>query len=127
MLDIQYRMHPTISQFPSLEFYDRALRDGTVDAEGNVAPGLVPPQSLIFPELQSAVNVNTDLESMGTGEGQHHRPSVVFLDHVGSESMKDRSRVNWNEAHIVCSLIEDLLLRNPVRIPSYLHSHCTTH
>jgi superfamily I DNA and/or RNA helicase len=120
MLDIQYRMHPTISQFPSHEFYDQALRDGTVDARGNVIPGLVPPESIVYPELACATgarsalaNVGTDLSTMGTSDPDK-RPSVVFLDHVGSESLKDRSRVNWNEAYIVCSLVEDLLLRNPV-------------
>ena len=55
-----------------------------------------------------------DVIQLNEGDAIHHRPSVVFLDHVGSESKKDRSRVNWNEAHIVCSLVEDLLLRNPV-------------
>lgn len=96
MLDIQYRMHPTISHFPSLEFYNMSLQDGTVDAAGNVSPDLDPP-------LSSHLEVDTL-----TGR----RPSVVFLDHGGSEMAKDRSRVNWNEAHIVCSIIEDLLLRN---------------
>ncbi|KAL4077685.1 P-loop containing nucleoside triphosphate hydrolase protein [Scleroderma citrinum] len=96
MLDMQYRMHPTISRFPSLEFYNMSLHDGTVDAAGNVSPNLYPPMS-------------SHLEAdMLTG----HRPPVVFLDHGGSETTKDRSRVNWNEAHIVCSIIEDLLLRN---------------
>ena len=99
MLDVQYRMHPTISRFPSGEFYDNMLRDGTVDAQGNVSSRLLPPESTVFPPLL---------------EGPL-RPSVVFLDHVGAESMKDRSRVNWNEAHIVCSLVEDLLLNNEVR------------
>ncbi|KAI6118101.1 P-loop containing nucleoside triphosphate hydrolase protein [Pisolithus sp. B1] len=96
MLDVQYRMHPTISHFPSLEFYNMSLQDGTVDAAGNVSPDLYPP-------LSSHLEVDTL-----TGR----RPSVVFLDHGGSEAAKDRSRVNWNEAHIVCSVIEDLLLRN---------------
>lgn len=96
MLDVQYRMHPTISHFPSLEFYNMSLQDGTVDAAGNVSPDLHPP-------LSSHLEVDT---STGC------RPSVVFLDHGGSEMAKDRSRVNWNEAHIVCSVIEDLLLRN---------------
>ena len=106
MLDVQYRMHPAISRFPATEFYDTALRDGTVDAAGNVAPGLAPPQSILFPELAR----------MGSSdaEGAERRPSVVFIDHLGSESVKDRSRVNWAEARIVCSLVEDLLLRNPV-------------
>ena len=103
MLDVQYRMHPAISRFPAAEFYGAALRDGTVDAAGNVAPGFVPPQSVLFHELP-----RTD---EWTAE---RRPPVIFLDHLGRESVKDRSRVNWPEARIVCSLIEDLLLRNPV-------------
>ena len=28
-----------------------------------------------------------------------HRPPAVFLDHGGLETAKDRSQVNWNEAH----------------------------
>lgn len=112
MLDVQYRMHPTISRFPSHEFYDRELRDGTVDETGRVVPGLIPPESRVYPELVSAsptFGLDTDLRQLGA-DG---RPSVVFLDHVGNESVKDRSRVNWTEGHIVCSLVEDLLLRNP--------------
>ena len=99
MLDVQYRMHPTISRFPSGEFYNNTLKDGTVDANGNIPSRLYPPESVAFPPITSATN----------------RPSVVFLDHIGAESMKDRSRVNWNEAAIVCSLVEDLLLNNEVR------------
>lgn len=106
MLDIQYRMHPSISRFPSAEFYNRTVRDGTVDAQGYISSHLLPPQSAIFPELTELIRSH-DL---------NHKPSIVFLDHVGTESKKDRSRVNWNEAHIVCSVVEDLLLRNPVRL-----------
>jgi len=98
MLDIQYRMHPDISRFPSAEFYDYSLFDGTVDSVGNVAPFLEPP-------------ISTHLRAnLATGS----RPSLIFLDHAGSESVKDRSRVNWNEAYIVCSIVEDLLLHNEV-------------
>jgi len=96
MLDMQYRMHPDISSFPSAEFYNFCLQDGTVDGEGNISSLLMPPKS-------SHLEINPV-----TG----NRPSVIFLNHGGSESMKDRSRVNWNEAHIVCSVVEDLLLHN---------------
>ena len=98
MLDIQYRMHPDISRFPSAEFYNFSLSDGTVDSVGNVASFLDPP-------ISSHLTANP-----ATG----NRPSLIFLDHAGSESIKDRSRVNWNEAHIVCSIVEDLLLHNKV-------------
>ncbi|KAF8331588.1 P-loop containing nucleoside triphosphate hydrolase protein [Amanita rubescens] len=96
MLDIQYRMHPGISRFPATEFYNLSLIDGTIDAFGNVHPHLYPPNS-------------QHLRENGTG----HRPPVIFLDHAGIESFKDRSRVNYNEAHIVVSIVEDLLLNNP--------------
>ncbi|KAF9785941.1 P-loop containing nucleoside triphosphate hydrolase protein [Thelephora terrestris] len=96
MLNIQYRMHPDISRFPSAEFYNFSLSDGTVDSAGNVVSFLDPP-------ISSHLTANP-----ATG----NRPSLIFLDHAGSESAKDRSRVNWNEAHIVCSVVEDLLLHN---------------
>jgi len=94
MLNTQYRMHPDIAQFPSAEFYDLALLNGTVDSGGNVVSGLEPPRS-------SHLNFKT-------------RPSVIFVDHGGNESMKGRSRVNVTEAHLVASLVEDLLLVNKV-------------
>lgn len=104
MLDIQYRMHPDISRFPSAEFYNLSLSDGTIDSTGNVVPFLDPPISSHFT----------------TNPATGNRPSLIFLDHAGSESIKDRSRVNWNEAHIVCSIVEDLLLHNEVCIPHIL-------
>lgn len=100
MLDIQYRMHPDISHFPAMEFYDLALLDGTVDSVGNALPGLEPPSSM---HLQHDAVKN-------------RRPSVIFLDHTGNESFKGRSRVNITEAHIVASVVEDLLLNNPVKL-----------
>lgn len=98
MLDTQYRMHPGISRFPSTEFYNLSLIDGTIDAFGNVYPHLYPPNSQHLRENETG-----------------HRLPVIFLDHAGVESFKDRSRVNHNEGHIVISVVEDLLLNNPVR------------
>jgi len=100
MLDIQYRMHPAISQFPSSEFYNFSLQDGTIDSFGKISSRLQPPTS-----RHLLLNAET-----GTP------PSIVFLDHAGSESTKDRSRVNHDEAHILCSIVEDLLLNNEVRM-----------
>ncbi|TFK48338.1 P-loop containing nucleoside triphosphate hydrolase protein [Heliocybe sulcata] len=93
MLDVQYRMHPAISRFPSLEFYQFSVRDGTKKSDGTVDPHLLPPRSRYHP---------------ATGD----RPSVIFLDHAGSEQAKDRSRINLLECQIVCDLVEDLLLLN---------------
>ncbi|KLO16533.1 P-loop containing nucleoside triphosphate hydrolase protein [Schizopora paradoxa] len=97
MLDTQYRMHPGISRFPSSEFYNLSLLDGTVNKAGQVTPNLLPPVSSHLPA------------NMETG----HRPSVIFIDHQGPEAVKSRSRVNWTEGYIACSVIEDLLLNNP--------------
>ena len=98
MLNVQYRMHPALSKFPSLEFYNEALRDGTVDSLGNISSKLTPP-------YLNLLEVNSK-----TGK----RPSLAFLDHAGPESMQDRSRVNRDEANIVCSIVGDLLLNNDV-------------
>lgn len=77
-----------------------------MDKDGNVVVGLEPPMSLTH-LLQDGVR---------NGEGEpRSRPSVIFLDHFGYETMSGRSRVNQNEAQIVVSLVEDLLLQNPVR------------
>ncbi|KAJ3491205.1 hypothetical protein NLJ89_g11364 [Agrocybe chaxingu] len=95
MLDIQYRMHPTISKFPAREFYGLALQDGTVDVFGKPLPSLEPPTSKHLKRR------------MG-----REKPSVIFLDHTGNESFKGRSRVNITEGHIVASIVEDLLLVN---------------
>ncbi|KAI0030729.1 AAA domain-containing protein [Vararia minispora EC-137] len=96
MLDVQYRMHPSIAHFPSQEFYGMALRDGMVDALGNVPDYLLPPKS----------------EHLLVDTASGHRPSVVFLDHSGPESISGRSRINMTDATIVCSVIEDILALN---------------
>jgi superfamily I DNA and/or RNA helicase len=117
MLDIQYRMHPAISRFPSSEFYNFTLQDGSACAT------LLPPYSALLNELATDPQPDAALDEDGniitatdaiTLPTVRPCPSVVFLDHAGSESTKDRSRVNWNEAYIVCSVIEDLLLNNEV-------------
>ena len=107
MLDIQYRMHPTISKFPATEFYDMMLLDGTVQNTGTVMPGLAPPSSShLVPHPETG-----------------HRPSLIFIDHQGPEAMMRRSRVNWTEGYIICNIVEDLLFQNPVRLlPSFLSS-----
>lgn len=94
-------MHPTISAFPNKEFYEGAIQDGTIDKEtGSPLAKLSPPAS---------AHLGLPSKTIATV------PSVVFLDHSGAESRKDKSRVNHGEAEIVCAIVEDLLARNPVR------------
>lgn len=99
MLDTQYRMHPAISRFPAEEFYNNKLQDGIVDLNGHVRSELRPPASMY-------------LKPKTIGDQEPFLPSLVFLDHDGSESKWERSTLNWDEAHIVCSIVEDLLLQN---------------
>ena len=98
MLDMQYRMHPEISRFPSSEFYAKSLKDGTVDSGGNVLARMQPPMS----------------EHLVVNAATGDRPSVVFLDHDGLEATKDRSKINVTDATIVCAVLEDLLRQNEV-------------
>lgn len=90
-------MHPSISDFPSGHFYNATIQNGTVDVTGEAHVKLNPPKS-------------SQLRPSSIGRAT----SVVFLDHKGPEKVQDRSRVNYNEAHIICSIIEDLLLNNEV-------------
>lgn len=109
MLDTQYRMHPSISEFPSGQFYDHAIRNGTIADIDRLRP----PNS-------SRLEANAT-----TGRV----PSVVFLDHKGREAVQDRSRVNYNEGDIICGIVEDLLLQNEVSFCCSIHvkrysTHC---
>lgn len=99
MLDTQYRMHPTISAFPSSEFYGKGLKDGTVLPSGKASPTLHPPQSR---HLTRRKHNQTGMV-----------PSVLFIHHDYPESAKDRSKANYQELGLIVAIIEDLLLLNP--------------
>jgi superfamily I DNA and/or RNA helicase len=99
MLNTQYRMHPSISAFPSKEFYDEALKNGTVSDTGAVQSNLSPPQSRHLSRRTSKV----------TGQ----IPSVLFIHHDHWESVHDRSRANFQEMRIAIAILEDLLISNP--------------
>ena len=141
MLDTQYRMHPSISSFPAAEFYRGTVRDGTVDESGRVSKELEPPRSVYLRALdlstptqmvegspESSLGLEDlnlgdevpqvrDVEVLGEcveGEAAKNAPSVIFLDHAGKETTRDRSRVNHKEANIIASVVVDLLLSNPV-------------
>ncbi|EAU87614.2 hypothetical protein CC1G_09711 [Coprinopsis cinerea okayama7 len=101
MLDTQYRMHPDISNFPSNEFYLGTLRDGTVDEQGRVSRDLFPPMS-------QYLDLDLNLEKLGA-----FRSEYQYREEKGREGMKDKSRINRTEAHIIANVVVDLLLSNP--------------
>lgn len=89
-------MDPRISAFPAQEFYGGALLDGLTNDRGAGSAAQEMPMPIRSKYL--------------TDEGS----PVVFLDHVGPETRRDRSRINQLEADIVCQVIGDLLQQNPV-------------
>lgn len=95
MLDVQYRMHPSISAFPSKEFYNETIKDGTISVSGAIHGSLTPPQSRHLMSRRSAV----------TGKP----PSVLFIDHSNPEATRYRSRINVGEGKLVAAILEDLL------------------
>lgn len=99
MLNTQYRMHPSISAFPSKEFYDAALKDGTVSAEGTVEATFEPPKSRHLSRRKSKLTEQVS--------------PVLFIHHEHWEEAKDRSRVNIHDQRIVIAILEDLFLSNP--------------
>jgi superfamily I DNA and/or RNA helicase len=99
MLNTQYRMHPSLSAFPSKEFYNRALKNGTVSDTGAVQSNLSPPRSRHLSRRASKV----------TGKV----PSALFIHHDHRETRRDRSYANVEEIRIAIAIVEDLLISNP--------------
>eukprot|EP01120_Amphizonella_sp_Union-15-10_P016554 TRINITY_DN878_c0_g1_i1.p1 TRINITY_DN878_c0_g1~~TRINITY_DN878_c0_g1_i1.p1 ORF type:complete len:735 (-),score=165.04 TRINITY_DN878_c0_g1_i1:86-2290(-) len=84
VLQIQYRMHPIIAQFPSSHFYHGEIRDG-VDGENRKPPKGFP-----------------------AGPDQ----PVVFIHVEGTEETQEngRSKRNFTEAKLVVEIVRNLLL-----------------
>ncbi|VEU19969.1 DEKNAAC100344 [Brettanomyces naardenensis] len=87
LLNVQYRMHPDISKFPSKEFYDSRLLDGPNMAEANARPW---------------------------HEVRDYGP-YRFFDVHGEEEQNQatKSLSNYVEASIALELVDDLLGKFP--------------
>ncbi|KAL4853029.1 putative helicase MAGATAMA 3 [Chlorella vulgaris] len=87
MLDTQYRMHPTIREFPSNNFYGGGLKDGPRVAE----------------------DTQRDWHSSPAFQ------PLVFLDVKGTESVPEGSSslVNEREAEVVLQMYRELRHRHP--------------
>jgi superfamily I DNA and/or RNA helicase len=98
MLDTQYRMHPQISAFPAKAFYSSLLKDGTVSPAGIVREGLTPPETAFLPK-----------------DGDGKSLNVGFVPHNTPESPASKSIVNEGDVNLVCDIVADILIQNPVR------------
>jgi len=111
LLSLQYRMHPSISAFPSAIFYEGMLRTPSTLSQNRLFPlGL---KSVLHSEDASIgirfINVSGNNESRGT--------SSISLNEYGgtldSDSFIENSSIsNTKEAHQVVSLIKEFLLKS---------------
>lgn len=90
LLDVQYRMHPQISKFPSLEFYNSRLTDGEGMLEKNTRPWHSNP--LLSP----------------------YRFFDIVSKHLQNE--KSKSFLNHTEARVALELVEKLMEALPGQV-----------
>lgn len=84
MLEIQYRMHPSISKFPAQQFYENKIQDHYSIIRRQLTPAL----SKIWEQLSNR---------------------VVFFDIIDSrETIEDKSKCNADEAEFSKALIANL-------------------
>ncbi|KAK0540941.1 hypothetical protein OC842_000252 [Tilletia horrida] len=87
MLNVQHRMHPSLSKFPNQTFYEGVLENG-----GGTA---------LLPPLQTGFSYKVA------------DPYTAFLTHQVPEERVDNSLQNSFEARAACDVVASLLLRNP--------------
>jgi hypothetical protein len=88
VLDVQYRMHPTISCFPSWRFYHSLLRDGVTAMERALPNG-------VFPTPNSR---------------------ACFLEVPGQEEQLNTSKLNRMESNCVIWVVKQLMMLGGVSL-----------
>ncbi len=91
-LRTQYRMHPEISQYPSKKFYNAALKN-----------------SLRTRKLQSIFNEEEKVVINGSTFNLGHYCFVDVGWGIEQEETVGHSRSNYEEAQVVCSVIEGVM------------------
>lgn len=84
MLNVQYRMHPSIASFPSGQFYDGKLNNGVSDDERTA------PRGFNWPNRNKPV-------------------AFLKMPDFAQENSKASSKLNDFEARQVCEVVRDLL------------------
>ncbi|KAJ1602537.1 hypothetical protein NDA14_006412 [Ustilago hordei] len=97
MLNVQFRMHPSLAEFPNKAFYDGALQNGKGTEQ------IAPVESSYWRTRTAGQKKSQDAQRL------------CFIDHQGRESKTDNSTslYNTSEARIVVDVVVDVLRRNP--------------
>ncbi|GMH39425.1 hypothetical protein BSKO_07323 [Bryopsis sp. KO-2023] len=105
MLQIQYRMHPTIAEWPSLSFYSGKLQSGVSSGDRIPPPGVPWPMNLPA-NPGASFPVHNDLSN---------RDPVVFVSVMGGVEQtvgETQSKVNHTEVQAVLAIVVRLLSAN---------------
>ncbi|KAL7580853.1 hypothetical protein ACA910_001126 [Epithemia clementina (nom. ined.)] len=100
MLDVQYRMNPKISSFPSMQFYDSKISNGenVLHSEYGSRVSLVDGSPYIF------MNVNGREERGAGGSHKNHVEALCVVDlilELKEAARRNNRSISWNSANRV--------------------------
>ncbi|KAF8109229.1 hypothetical protein N665_0100s0018 [Sinapis alba] len=84
-LDVQYRMHPSISLFPNIEFYDGKISDAAIVKESNYQKKFL--EGNMFGSF-SFINVGLGKEEFGDGHSPKNTVEVAVVSELISQHFK---------------------------------------
>uniref|UniRef100_A0A803LZS6 Uncharacterized protein n=1 Tax=Chenopodium quinoa TaxID=63459 RepID=A0A803LZS6_CHEQI len=90
LLNIQYRMHPSISSFPNKEFYDNKIVDAPNVKEISYAKKFL--KEAMFGSY-SFINVSNGKENFFKGHSPRNLEEATVIDHIIAKLFKDYYRV----------------------------------
>ena len=101
LLKTQYRMHPSISEFPSKQFYGGELLDGPNVQSNKYLPVFISPSESLQPSQSSSASNPLPLAVL--------KPFMFFNLASSRDQMSSQSRINSEESKFCARLIRCLL------------------
>eukprot|EP00755_Sulcionema_specki_P014143 Sspe_Gene.55897::Locus_30747_Transcript_1_1_Confidence_1.000_Length_3351::g.55897::m.55897/K14326/UPF1, RENT1; regulator of nonsense transcripts 1 len=92
MLNIQYRMHPSISRFSSVFFYNSRLNDGVTELDRTLPPG-------ILPNNQPVSCIHVAGEERARGTSRYNQSEVVVLSQLLRTFRA--ANINWDAMGVI--------------------------